>query len=437
MKGQKQNSPTDLFQLTLGNDQDRNWELTPSPKPTAKDKQLFGNFASIYASFSHTFAIEALKNLTRGSNEVVLDPFSGVGTTLAAANELGMDSNGFDLSPFSVALSKLRFSKAIPERVFLEYIDRGADLPMVDLYSGETTKLFSSNDLDLMASLVPRNEKDAAHDWLRTIFEDPDVTLSEQEYVFFCTVIAANKAANVATGSNPVWVRKLLEGEPLAQSKLEVLAKEFSQRLRSIKLNSGAPVPRVQLADARVMPIESGSIDISLFSPPYLNRLDYFVSNFPANMVFCDIAGRDAESIRREMIGSTKINRKGSSPYPVGEYCRSLLNDIWNHASKASRTYYYWNFVEYITSTYEVSEELRRVMKSGGRGAIVVQDSFYKDIRVLTHQIIMESLLAQGFTCEIARRETVKGHMGRMSPTQLSYADEKTLYEYVIIFSCS
>jgi tRNA G10 N-methylase Trm11 len=437
MKGWMPDNPTDLFQFTSGNDQNGNWELTSSPKPTAQDKQVFGKFASVYASFSQIFALDALKNLARRPNDVVLDPYSGVGTTLAAANSLGLRSHGFDLSPFSVTLSKLRFSTAIQERRFLELIDNNTNTPKADFFSEVTTALFSKSDLYLLASLLPKVSRESGRDWLRSALENPDAIWTENAYVFFCTVVAANKSANVATGSNPVWIRKLLEGEPLAQSNLEVLAKQFFQKLRAIEINGNAPVPSVQLADARAMPIESDTIDIALFSPPYLNRLDYFVTNFPANMVLCDVADRDSERIRRDMIGSTKISRKGSSPYPIGKYCQSLLNEIWNHESKASRTYYYWNFVEYIRSTYEVSQELRRVIKQDGRGAIVIQDSFYKDIRVLTHQIIIESLLAQGFACEIVRRETVKGHMGRMSPTQLSYANEKTLYEYVIAFSYS
>lgn len=110
MKPNDSHSSSDLFHEVLGEKDYGEWELIPSPKPTAEDKATFGQFVSVYASFSNSFAVEALQNLKQSSNEVVLDPYSGAGTTLAAAGKVGLASHGFDLSPFSVALGKLRLS---------------------------------------------------------------------------------------------------------------------------------------------------------------------------------------------------------------------------------------------------------------------------------------------------------------------------------------
>ncbi|WP_191287522.1 DNA methyltransferase [Aliiroseovarius zhejiangensis] len=398
---------------------------------------MFGHFVSVYASFSHSFAIDALNILATKRSEIVLDPYAGAGTTLGAANELGLPSIGLDLSPFSVALAKLRFSTAPHQNSFDKVLSSRNPNPSLNAFSSETASLFNDSDLALIASLIPKEGMDQQRNWLRSIFSTSESQLDDSAYVLLCAIIAANKSAKVTTGSNPVWIRKLLAGEPSRDTKLEILTNTFAEMLRSLNIRHGAPLPQARLADARSMPIETDSVDIAIFSPPYLNRLDYFVSNYPANMVLCDLSGIDAETTRKEMIGTTKIVSKDVSPYPIGEYCKSLLNEIWNHSSKASKSYYYWNYVDYIRSTYEVSAELRRVMKANGRGAIVIQDSFYKELRVLTHQIVLESLVAHGFRCNVTRRETVKGHMGRMSPRQTKYATEKTLYEYVLEFSYS
>lgn len=429
--------PTDLFQSdkSASNRTYGIWETASSPKPSSLDKNIFGHFVSVYASFSHSFAIDALKILARKPSEVVLDPYFGVGTALAAANQLGLSSIGFDLSPFSVALAKLRFAKAPKQSTLETALKSQRTTPSLSAFSPETLSLFSRNDLSLIASLLPTNDTEEQRYWLRSILSSTQAQIDHKAYALLCAIIAANKSAKVATGSNPVWIRKLLEGEPSKDTKLEFLTKALGEMLGALSNRSDAPPPQVQLADARSMPIETNSIDIAIFSPPYLNRLDYFVTNYPANMLLCDLSGIDADKTRKKMVGTTKIVRKDTLPYPIGEYCRSILNDIWNHPSKASKSYYYWNYADYIRSTYEVSSELRRVIKPGGRGAIVIQDSFYKDLRVLTHQIVLESLVAHGFRCQIARRETVRGHMGRMSPRQKKYTQEKTLYEYVIEFS--
>lgn len=429
------NIPTDLFQSVKSNERHHAWERVHSPKPSIHDKNLFGHFVSVYASFSRSFALDALNILATKRSEIVLDPYFGAGTTLSAANELGMPSIGIELSPFSVALAKLRFTTAPQKEIFDGLLASRNPNPSLNAFSSETASLFNEPDLALIASLLPQEVVDPQTNWLRNIFSTTEPQLDDSTYVLLCAIIAANKSAKVTKGSNPVWIRKLLEGEPYSDTKLEILTKTIAEMLRSLNFRQDAPTPQVRLADARSMPIETDSIDIAIFSPPYLNRLDYFVSNYPANMLLCDLSGIDAEATRKELIGTTKIVGKDVSPYPIGDYCKSLLNEIWNHPSKASKSYYYWNYVDYIRSTYEVSAELRRVIKPTGRGAIVIQDSFYKELRVLTHQIVLESLLAQGFRCQIARRETVKGHMGRMSPKQTKYANDKTLFEYVVEFS--
>ncbi|MFH4098718.1 hypothetical protein WAI83_18700, partial [Acinetobacter baumannii] len=340
-----------------------------------------------------------------------------------------MPSIGIELSPFSVALAKLRFTTAPQKKIFDGLLASRNPNPSLNAFSSETASLFNEPDLALISSLLPQEVVDPQTNWLRNIFSTTEPQLDDSTYVLLCAIIAANKSAKVTKGSNPVWIRKLLEGEPYSDTKLEILTKTIAEMLRSLNFRQDAPTPQVRLADARSMPIETDSIDIAIFSPPYLNRLDYFVSNYPANMLLCDLSGIDAETTRKALIGTTKIVGKDVSPYPIGDYCKSLLNEIWNHPSKASKSYYYWNYVDYIRSTYEVSAELRRVIKPTGRGAIVIQDSFYKELRVLTHQIVVESLLAQGFRCQIARRETVKGHMGRMSPKQSKYPNDKTLFE--------
>lgn len=433
MRDRTKSATTDLFNQARANDPQRDWETTSSPKPGPSDRALFGPFASVYASFSRSFAIEALSILTKSKTEVVLDPFSGVGTSLAAANHLGLPSIGFDLSPFSIALTKLSFSKPPEASVLDQFLDQAETEPRINPLSPETRSLFTKEDLALIAALVPSNQANQTT-YLREILESCSMKLTDIAYTLLCSIVAANKAARVATGSNPVWMRKLIQDEPIPETKLKTLSRVFAEKLRSQCILQDNPIPRVRLADARSMPIEAGSVDVVLFSPPYLNRLDYFVKDYPANKLLCDLAGLDSRTLRKDMIGTTLISQKDASPFPIGNYCKVLLNDVWRHSSKASRSYYYWNYADYITATYAVATEIQRVMKPGGRGAIVVQDSFYKDLRVLTHEIIIEALAAQGLSCRVSRREAVKGHMGQMSPSQRTHARTKTLYEYVLTF---
>ena len=55
--------------------------------------------------------------------QVVLDPFVGSGTTLVQANELGVNSIGYDISAFNVLLSKAKTVKYDINKVNLEIYD--------------------------------------------------------------------------------------------------------------------------------------------------------------------------------------------------------------------------------------------------------------------------------------------------------------------------
>src|SRR3989344_8206493 len=63
-------------------------------------------------AFKHSYSKELVKQLVDefdlDVDDWVLDPFSGGGTTLLACKELGINSKGFDILPFSVFLSNVK-----------------------------------------------------------------------------------------------------------------------------------------------------------------------------------------------------------------------------------------------------------------------------------------------------------------------------------------
>jgi tRNA G10 N-methylase Trm11 len=55
--------------------------------------------------------------------QTILDPFCGSGTTLVQANELGINSIGYDISAFNVLLSRAKVRRYNLDRVRLEVLD--------------------------------------------------------------------------------------------------------------------------------------------------------------------------------------------------------------------------------------------------------------------------------------------------------------------------
>lgn len=410
------------------------WEICASPKPSALDKKLFGRFVSVYASFSMQFATDALEILARKKSPAVLDPFLGVGTTLAAASQLGMPGTGVDLAPHSIIVSKTRLAK-VPSHVELNAsIIAPTNAGSPDGFSQDLRDIMTTADLSYFNSLVGSSRSSGGID-LRSILKTSAFPETPQAYAMCLASISANTSARLQKGSNPIWSRRMTQDEPAHRLSLMSLTSELACALAQRPCKSRHDDQQIHWAKATDLPISDSSIEVVLFSPPYLNRLDYVVANYATNYLALDAVGEAIEPLRSMMMGTTKISNKDIVPYKIGNYSQFLLNEIWNHPSKASASYYYWNFVDYINTSMNLAIELQRVMKSNARGCFVVQTSFYKDVKVETHEILAESLRLAGFRTETVRSETVRGHMGRMNPHQARHSPNKTLHEHLVTFS--
>ena len=76
----------------------------------------YSNESGIYRQrwyrYKEGFSAELIKNIIKeynqNNNGTILDPFLGSGTTIIAANELGLNGKGFEVNPFSAFLSNCK-----------------------------------------------------------------------------------------------------------------------------------------------------------------------------------------------------------------------------------------------------------------------------------------------------------------------------------------
>ena len=62
------------------------------------------------AGFSWSFAADAIARFTNGSEQVILDPFAGVGTTLIEADRLGHRAVGFEINPYATFTATVKLA---------------------------------------------------------------------------------------------------------------------------------------------------------------------------------------------------------------------------------------------------------------------------------------------------------------------------------------
>lgn len=118
-----------------------------------------------------------LKDYNKNPNGIIMDPFLGSGTTVIAANELGLKGIGFEVNPFSYFLSTCKITnynsdevelfktsyKKILNSKFNEYTDVNYELPKLSIAHKTFEKeierylYFIKNQIDLIENIKVKN----------------------------------------------------------------------------------------------------------------------------------------------------------------------------------------------------------------------------------------------------------------------------------------
>jgi len=415
----------------------------PSPKVRQKDRTGVHSWSKFYSAFSESFAIASLSGLRRNVADVVLDPFLGSGTSAVAALKCGNPFIGVDIDPFSVLLSRAKIATGADIDKVVTLLTKPVEVELCQSFCKETSILFSLKDLiyaqQVFVNISRDMERDKDSCW-EMILNAPTKSFDDHAVALAAMVIAAQSSCKIAIGSNPVWKRIPVPGEiirvlPLKQQAIHN-AQKMCQDLSSSDKQRHSRAQLFKTCDARSLDIPDNSVDFVLTSPPYLNRLDYVVDHLPALTLLSGFVDINIDRLRRQMIGTTKINEKnGKIDKSWGRSCAEVLSAIKQHKSKASDSYYYWTYYQYFKDMYTILTELERKCKKGALGLFVLQNSYYKEIDIPTSKIICEMARNIGFKSKVIRCEDVRTHLGTLNPNLKKNAPNKQLTEKVIRFA--
>jgi DNA methylase len=401
------------------------WTALRSPKVKPGDREGVYAWSRLYSAFSEAFVLEALARLRKSHKDIILDPFVGSGTTILAASKMGNPAIGIDLDPYSCMLARAAVAINADPRVVQKLLTQ-RNLGANDVVSESAPRIFGQNDiryaLGVFQQVIQRVGATPTKAWQR-ILNDTTGLYDSESVALAALGVGAGQAAKVVEGSNPVWVRAALNGERGVRARLQTAARQAaSLMLRDIWLLKGSlEGRRVRIinADIRSWTPRPASVDIVITSPPYLNRLDYVIHHLGPLSLYGALMRIDLERMRKLMVGTTKIVGKKDESSGWGPICRRTLSAIAAHPSHASATYYYWNFHQYFGDMYTVFRKLSHACKSGARGALVAQNSFYKEMEITLPEILVEIATDCKVSARIVRQEVVRSHMGRFSPRQL------------------
>jgi len=207
--------------------------------------------------YSKKFVEWAVKEF--GLQGPVVDPFCGVGTTLLACKQLGLESIGFDVSPLAALVAKVKtrdYKIGELEKVLAEFREL-KPRPVGKFQNKKIRRLFREKQLDDI------------YYYYKRIKEVKDEKVAN--FFLLALIDTTARVANVIKVGGSLRKQK----KPAMPVKKLFLGKVKKMVLDLKKVQESGPEPKVVEGDARMESLEENSAGAVVTSPPYLNKIEY------------------------------------------------------------------------------------------------------------------------------------------------------------------
>lgn len=264
------------------------------------------------AGYSAAFVADVLRRRCSGRKATILDPFSGVGTTLIEAMKHGHDAVGFEINPYAAlacrAKTRVRdydidvLSRRIDE--FIAHCGRQATARSAPKSSRpglfvSRVPFFSPNiERQVLVALdfIRAEKNDWVRDLLRVAFGSVMVSFSNYSYEPSLGTREAAGKPNVETADVFGTIGRKLHEMREDIGKFQSLLREF----RSSPKGTVYPESFFRATEL----LDSASVDLLITSPPYLNNYHY-IRNTRPQMFWLELvhAPKDLKSMEQESFG--------------------------------------------------------------------------------------------------------------------------------------
>ena len=381
------------------------------------------------AGFSAGLVRGVLRVFGVGRGSVVLDPFTGSGTTNVVAKSLGVDSVGVELHPLLAWVARVKTYWEFDLRALREVVDWAVarvEREVLERAVGLVGRVREKPELLLRCY----SERTLAE--LYAIKEVVDEVEDEhaRDFLLLALLSALRDVADAEVGwpyVRPGKGKRRHTPPPVEAFKQRVkLQYEDLVAVRS-KLGGRAAEASIYNEDARTLTkfLDRGSVDFAFTSPPYLNNYDY-ADRTRLELYFLGWASswRElSEKIRRKLIVSCvhQVSALGlredlKLSDEIGEGVREELSEKVRALSavkreRGGRKDYDVMVAAYFNDMAKALREVYEVLKAGGYLAMVVGDSAPYGIHIPTDEYLGRIGVSVGF--ERYKTLTIRERGGR------------------------
>lgn len=375
-------------------------KLLVSPKREASSCKRSADLYHYYAGFSPKFVRDVLTCIDINPNAIIMDPWNGSGTTTYVARNLGYSAIGFDINPVMVIIAKAKLLSCT-SKIKRELLSNLQSI-IQTAASVQDERIIEEEPLEVW--LAPESAKcfrgldraihlQAIGDEYRTIYSQKSLAFMSDMASFYYLALfkTLRKFLTAYVSSNPTWIKRPSIDDELVCPSSEDIYKEMRIQIREMidilgtenlnKYRANSAHIQLERASSDSIPISDSIVDVVISSPPYCTRIDYAVATSPElAMLGCSVKD-ELKNLRDRMIGTPTITNIASDIKPEwGPSCGSFLRIVEAHNTKAARSYYYKNYIQYFDAIYKSLQEINRTLMDSGQCIFVVQDSYFKGI---------------------------------------------------------
>jgi SAM-dependent methyltransferase len=303
----------------------------------------------------------------------VLDPMMGSGTVLAVARACGHTAIGVDIDPLAVLLA----------RVWTTSLDiDGAQEKAIEVLERARTR---AGDCKLHEA-YPRSADLETRRFIRYWFDGharrqltclaESIRSIRDEHVrdvlwcaFSRLIITKQAGASLAMDLSHSRPHKAFSHAPIDPfDKFLFAVKQVLKNCIGRTQKDRGPAARVKLGDARKLPLDDGTIDLVLTSPPYLNAIDYMrCSKF--SLVWMGYSVNELGDIRADSVGA----ESGDKAARENEEIKKIIAGLRLSPKLSAR--HEAVLAHYIDDMHKAVMEAARVLSPGGRAIYVVGEN--------------------------------------------------------------
>ena len=352
------------------------------------------------AGYSPEFVLGCIdREATRG---LVLDPFAGMGTTLVAANSIGLPAVGFDPHPHAAMMTRAKTQTRSLEAV--EQVEAVLELlePVATLES-----IWSEAQIKFLSKVVSNEEELRKLASARVL----ESSLAESHKPLFR--LAVTRLLEGVSGSATDGIYKAPTSKKRARTVSELLPGLMQVLYEDVSVileEDWASSEVFEATSEDMSVLSSESVSHVITSPPYLNNFD-FAEMSRMELYFWGYADSwrvITETVRRKLIVNTTTAptdfKKDQERWreqlsgAVLEATQGYVHELTVARSERVRSKDYERLVfPYFAQMQSVLRECYRVMRSGAALDLVVSDAALYGIHIHAETVLRDLMLQCGF----------------------------------------